>query len=102
MEVGFGATPCHSRVQTGLAGRLKVMCELLWRVGDTQGSEGYRRGFLVIFDIIFDDIEYFVSSLARREDGDYVIGLDMCPFGVWCYHLVSGFVSCNMIGWRWR
>ena len=68
------------------------MRKLLWRVCRSQCPERYRRRFLIVFRFVLYDIEDLVSILRpspRREDGDYVVGLDMCPLGVWGCRLVS-------------
>ena len=97
MEVGFGGASCHPCVQASLAGGLEIMCELFWRVGYIQSLEKHGRCFLVVLRFSLYDIEDLVPSLARREGGDYVVGLDMCPFSIWCWHLVSGLgqISCE-------
>ena len=87
VEVGLWNSSGHSHVETGLTGWLEVMDKLLWRACRGQGSESYRRSFLVVLCFVIDDVEDAVLVLtlrSRREDGDYVVRFNMCPLGIWC------------------
>ena len=98
MEVGLRIGSSHSYVKASLTGWLKVMYELLWRADRGQGTESHRRDFLVVLRFIIDDVEdsvFMLTLRSRREDSDYVIGLDMCPLSVWCWSSLDTVGKCD-------